>query len=189
MVTVPASKKAPKPLERPPAPCPPVLPSKVVRVIVTVPLSLKRPPPRSALFLARMQSMRVSVPLLKMPPPKKAEKGPPLRRVSLCRVSVPATATFRIRPPPALRSMIVVGVPSRDGQGAGNHREAIGAIRIVIDRRQRVRARLQGNGIRLPIGIGHVDGRNQAGYIPVPTRKVCRLAATCGCQGIDDERS
>ena len=94
------------------------LPSKVVRVIVTVPVVVEE---AAAIALhcswLKMQSMRVSVPLLKMPPPTDKTRRTPLRRVSLCRVSVPAAATFRMRNPGRCVPLDDGGfsVPSLDG--------------------------------------------------------------------------
>jgi len=59
------------------------------------------------------------------------------------------------------------------------HWEPSRLISGVIDRRERVGARFQDDGIRFPVGIGLIDGINQAGHIPGCTRKVGCLAGAC----------
>ena len=77
---------------------------------------LLMPPPLAevpeALFPVRVQSMRVNVPTLLMPPPE-LKLFPPLR-VSPWRVRVPAASTRRMRKLGALasRSMMVVAIPA-----------------------------------------------------------------------------
>src|SRR6266571_3956048 len=71
----------------------------------------------------------------------------------------------------------------RDGQRAGNHWQAIRPIRVVVNRREDIGARLQANRVPLSIGIGCPDRGNQARDVPGATMEGLRLGGVRGCQG------
>src|SRR5262245_62175392 len=81
---------------------PPVCRASIVLLSVTVPLKLYRPPPKTAVLLATVQLVRLSVPWLNRPPPTPPEALLP-RKVQLIRVAVPAL----FRPAPAWEVLLL----------------------------------------------------------------------------------
>jgi hypothetical protein len=97
-------------------------------------------------------------------------------REHACRRNMPETEGWGTGSPFNHRS---VSPRPLNGERAGHGGQAIGAVRRVIDCRQRIGARLQGDDIGFAVRIGCINGGNQAGHIARCTRKVDCVARVC----------